>query len=165
MRFFFKYFLHHCWFHNFSSVPPSHISFFSLLLLFLLSPLSSPLISIFPPILFVSFSPLIFPCLCFSSLRYSIMLLHCFLLVGGLLSYPIHQVIAMETCSASGIPGIPGDYMCVNCINASVCVYFLCLFTNLFYAQVFRGCLAEMDEMERKEIKGSQVCCRSDWGK
>uniref|UniRef100_A0A8C6M7T1 C1q domain-containing protein n=1 Tax=Nothobranchius furzeri TaxID=105023 RepID=A0A8C6M7T1_NOTFU len=40
--------------------------------------------------------------------RTSIMLLHCLLLVGALLSLAVPLLVAQETCPSTGLPGMPG---------------------------------------------------------
>lgn len=63
------------------------------------------------------------------------MLHHCFLIIGALLSLAISGLIAMETCPATGMPGMPGECIFVHMIVETD--VFLCSIGFLSFIRTF----------------------------
>lgn len=101
----------------------------SLLSTFLLSPfLSSFLSSLHPHLLVSSHISLSLHL----PVRVSIMLIRSSIVIGTLLSLAIPLLVAMETCPATGMPGMPGMYMGV-CLHVYtwLCIFFWFCFVCL----------------------------------
>lgn len=85
------------------------------------------------------------------------MLHHCFLVIGALLSLTVPPLVAVETCPATGMPGMPGmSFMHVQVDVRLFCICFVLVYIYLYH-QVFLGCRGEMVVMEGKDRKENQV--------
>lgn len=65
--------------------------------------------------------------------RFFIMLHHCFLVLGALLSFTITPLVAVETCPATGMPGMPGkSFMHVQVDVRCFCLCFVLVHIYIF---------------------------------